>query len=61
MHISDVEKARMEKDHKMRNGYQDHDNSRFPHDNSDVTETRYAYKDLDNKHARDAKPEDMGY
>jgi len=51
MHISDVEKARMEKEHKMRNGYKIMDNNRFPHVN-DVHEDEYVLRDLENKHAR---------
>jgi len=58
MHISEVEKARLEKDHKMRNGYQIHDNKRYPI-NVDVTENQHILKDTDNKHARASTPEDF--
>lgn len=58
MHISEVEQARLEKEHKMRYGYQDHDNKRFPHD-VEVKEHQYMHKDMENKHAREAKPEDI--
>lgn len=58
MHISEVEKARLEKDHKMRNGYQIHDNKRYPI-NVEVNEYQHLPKDMDNKHAREYKPEDF--
>ena len=58
MHISEVEKARMEKEHQMRNGYQVMDNKRFPHNTNDVNEHQHVYKDMENKHARETKPED---
>lgn len=58
MHISEVEKARLEKEHQMRNGYQVHDNNRFPHMN-DVNEVQHVFKDTENKHARESKPEDF--
>lgn len=58
MHVSEVEKARMEKDHKMRNGYQIQDNKRFPHDTREINEHQYLSKDMENKHARESKPED---
>ncbi len=57
MHISEVEKARLEKEHQMRNGYQVHDNNRFPHMN-EIKEHSPLYKDTENKHARESKPED---
>jgi hypothetical protein len=57
MHISDVEKARMEKEHKMRNGYSDMSNQRFPH-SDEITENRYVHKDEDNQHARERVPAD---
>ena len=57
MHISEVEKARLEKDHQMRNGYQIHDNKRYPI-NVEVSEYQHLSKDTENKHAREAKPED---
>lgn len=57
MHISDVEKARLEKDHQMRHGYQIHDNKRFPI-NAEVNEHYYVHKDMENKHARESQPSD---
>jgi hypothetical protein len=57
MHISDVEKARMEKDHQMRNGYQVQNNNRFPHSMS-INEHQYVNKDTENKHARESQPSD---
>jgi hypothetical protein len=51
MHISEVEKARLEKDHKMKHGYQIHDNKRDPL-NVDVTQHQPVYPDMENKHAR---------
>ncbi len=57
MHISEVEKARLEKDHQMKNGYQIHDNKRFPH-NAEVSEHQNVFKDNDNKHARASSEED---
>lgn len=57
MHISEVEKARLEKDHQMRNGYQIHDNNRFPH-MTEVKEHSSLYKDMENKHARESRPSD---
>lgn len=57
MHISEVEKARLEKDHQMRHGYAVNDNNRFPH-NLEVNEHMYVHKDTENKHARESKPED---
>lgn len=59
MHVSEVEKARLEKEHKMRHGYQVHDNAKFPQHMNDVNEHQYLPKDMDNKHAREAIPEDM--
>ena len=58
MHISDIEKARMEKDHQMRHGYQVMDNKRFPHESNDINEHSHVYKDMENKHARESQPED---
>ncbi len=58
MHISEVEKARMEKDHQMRHGYQIHDNNTFPH-MTEVNEHRSLFKDEENKHARESMPEDF--
>jgi len=59
MHISEVEKARLEKDHQMRNGYQIHDNKRFPMNvQVEVNEHEPIFKDSENKHARESKPED---
>jgi hypothetical protein len=57
MHISEVEKHRMEKEHKMRHGYQDHSNKRFPHHDEDA-EHQFSMKDMENKHAREAQPID---
>ena len=57
MHISEVEKARMEKDRQMRNGYQVQDNNRFPH-TTEINEHQFVFKDNENKHARETKPED---
>jgi hypothetical protein len=56
MHISEVEKSRMEKDHQMRYGYADHRNSRFPHQN-EVNESNYIFKDMENKHAKEEIPQ----
>ena len=58
MHISEVEKARMQKEHQMRNGYQVMDNKRFPHNTNDINEHKYVHKDMENMHARETKPED---
>lgn len=58
MHISEVEKARLEKEHSMRNGYQIQDGKRFPHTTNDISEHQFLYKDTENKHARETKPED---
>ena len=58
MHISEVEKARLEKDHQMRHGYQIHDNKRFPI-NVEVSEHQGLPKNMENKHARESKPEDF--
>lgn len=52
MHISEVEKMRLEKEHHMRNGYQLHKNR------EDVREHAYVHKDTENKHARETMPED---
>ena len=60
MHVSEVEKARLEKEHQMRHGYQVHNNNRFPH-TTEVNEQVHIYKDTENKHAREATFEDMGY
>lgn len=60
MHISEVEKARMEKEHQMRNGYQNMDNKQFPHHINDIHESQFSYKDMENKHGKEYKPE-MGY
>ncbi len=57
MHISEVEKHRMEKEHKMRHGYQDHDNKRYPHVDEGAKH-QGVYQYVDNKHARESKPED---
>lgn len=57
MHISEVEKARMEKEHQMRNGYQVQDNNRFPH-SMPINEHQHVFKDTENKHARESQPED---
>lgn len=57
MHISDIEKMRMEKDHKMKHGYQIHDNTRYPHTEK-VNEFQFLPKDEENKHARESKPSD---
>jgi len=59
MHISEVEKARLEKEHQMKHGYQMHNNNRFPH-RTEVHEHQYLHKDTENKHARETTPEDMG-
>lgn len=58
MHISEVEKARMEKDHRMRNGYQIQDGKRYPQ-NVEINEHQHLFKDSENKHARESKPEDF--
>lgn len=52
MHISEIEKARLEKDHQMRYGYQIQNKNNFPH-NNDVNESQYIHKDMENKHARE--------
>lgn len=57
MHISDVEKYRMEKDHQMRHGYKVHDNNVFPH-NVEVKEHQPIFKEYENKHARESRPSD---
>jgi hypothetical protein len=57
MHISEVEKFRMEKEHQMRNGYQVHDNNVYPHRNV-VNEHAHIFKDTENKHARESHPSD---
>lgn len=57
MHISEVEKARLEKEHQMRNGYQIHDNKRFPI-NAEVNEHQHVFKDTENKHSRASTEED---
>ena len=57
MHISEVEKARLEKEHQMRNGYQVHDNNVYPH-RPEVNEHQYVHKDMENKHARESQPSD---
>lgn len=57
MHISEVEKARLAKDYQMRNGYQVHDNNRFPH-SMEVNEHQPIFKDTENKHARESVPSD---
>lgn len=59
MHISEVEKARMEKDHQMRNGYADHRNARFPHQQNEVYERQYNFRDTENKHAKEFPPEEL--
>lgn len=57
MHISEVEKHRMEKEHEMRNGYHVSTNSnQFPHRN-EVSERQYLYKDMENKHAQEEIPQ----
>lgn len=56
MHISDVEKARMEKDHQMRHGYHVMHNKVFPHHTNDVNEKQYIAKDTENKHAAEMQP-----
>jgi hypothetical protein len=57
MHISDVERMRLEKEHKMREGYAVHNNKRFPHD-LEVKEHAYKFKDMENKHARESTEDD---
>jgi hypothetical protein len=57
MHISDIEKARMEKEHKMRNGYQVQDNKRYPH-MDEIKEHQHVWQDNENRHARETKRED---
>lgn len=57
MHISEVEKARLEKEHKMRNGYQVQDNAKFPHMN-EINEHKYVHKDSENMHARESVASD---
>lgn len=61
MHISDIEKARMEKEHKMRHGYQLQDNKKFPHSADEIKEHQHVYQDVENKHARESKAEDYKY
>lgn len=56
MHISEVEKMRMEKEHQMRNGYQRMENRQFPHDKQDM-ESTYVFKDTENKHAVEQIPQ----
>lgn len=58
MHISEVEKARMEKDHKMRNGYQMEDNKKYPHMQENPEHQPLFNKEYENKHARESKPSD---
>lgn len=50
MHISEVEKARLEKEHKMRYGYQNQDNNVGPNA-TEIHERQYLHKDMENKHA----------
>ena len=57
MHISEVEKARLEKEHKMRNGYQVQDNAKYPH-MQEINEHKHVFQDTENVHARETKPED---
>lgn len=57
MHISEVEKARLEKEHQMRNGYQVQNNAQYPH-TAPISEHQYVNKDMENKHARESQPED---
>jgi len=56
MHISEVEKYRMGKDHEMRHGYQTQTNSKFPHEVG-IGETQPIFKEIDNKHAMEIQPE----
>jgi len=51
MHISEVEKYRMEKEHQMRTGYQQADRNV-------VNEHAHIFKDTENKHARESRPSD---
>jgi len=53
MHISEQEKYRLEKEHRMRNGYQLHDGKK-----DEVNEHAYVHKDTENKHARESQPDD---
>lgn len=57
MHISESEEYRMQKEHKMRNGYSSQDNKRFPHDmqNDNEVAHKVVYQDTENKHAMEQK------
>jgi hypothetical protein len=55
MHISEVEKARLDKEHEMRHGYQMHNNNKFPHTPMNA-ESQHIFRDSENKHAMEYKP-----
>jgi hypothetical protein len=41
MHVDELEAYRMEKEHKMRHGYQDHSNKKYPHTAEEKREEEY--------------------